>query len=105
MRLEALYKSKKAADKFAKPRHVRQVQQSTSPYGAADRRSELGDEETVHDQQADVEGAQADQPAKTSRGNDGKKGTRHVAAQARQDFGTMRDGDRREDKRESDKKL
>ena len=59
----------------------------------------------MHDQQADVEGAQADQPVKTSRRNDGKKSMRHVAAQVRQDYGTTRDGDRREGRRESDRKL
>jgi len=81
------------------------VQQSTSFCEAADQRNELGDEETAHGQQVEAEGTQPDQPAKTSRRSDGKKSVRHVAAQVRQEQGTTRDGDRREDRRESDREL
>ena len=63
MRLEVLHKSKKAANEFTKPRHVRQVQQPACSSGAADRQRELGDDEPVLVQPSDTTGPRADQPS------------------------------------------
>ena len=102
MRLEALYKSKKAADEFTKPRHIRQVQQTACSSGAADEQRELVDDEPVPVQPNDTAGPRADQPTKSARKNNGAKGAKCVAAQVRQDSGTTRECDRRENRRESD---
>jgi len=95
MRLEALDKSKKAADEFTKPRHARQVQQRANSDGAADEHRGLGDDEPVLVQPSDTAGPRADQSAKPTRKNSGAKGGRHVAAQVRQDSTVTYEGDRR----------
>ena len=85
MRLEALYKSKRAADELTKPRHIRQVQHGACSDGAADRPLGLGNDEPTPVQLSDSTGSRVDQPTKPAKKNGGAKGGKHVAAQVRQD--------------------
>ena len=102
MRLEALYKSKKVADEFTKPRHARQIQHTLKSDGPADRPHEFSDDESTPVPQSDMTGSRVGGLTKPGKKTGGAKEGKHVAAQARQDSRTTREDDQPKSRRGSD---
>ena len=100
LRLEALYKSKKTADDFSKPRHPVRFGGS-QPDGAADRPLESRDEEFNRE----TTSPKSTKNTKTKKKNEKTTGERQTAAVIRQEPKATRDDDGRRTGEEFDRKL